>query len=1139
MQVAYYSLLLEHLIEDEDLGAEIDDVYGVIWSREGRETFEIGPYRRAVQDFLRDDAGDIMGSHPQEAHYHVCQTCMLCEWVEVCQEEADRTEDLSRIPYITSESKRRLNEAGIENCAELADLAEERPVDRIENLKERSHDLSVNLDRYLNSALALQDGEYRLQNDSTLAMPSYQDVRIVLTAEKDAVTDTVFAIGMRVFRWENGPVSTEEIFIADQHDSEADLLLDFLQTLNPLLQQIDHENRIRQQNLTDGQEAWRELDALHFFAYDTLDLSALRGALERQIFNDDRPELRREIRDLVRLFPPDNVLPDAETFRTIPGTVVTHVLKQLVSLPTAYTYDLRDVSQLFQVRNSDGEEVGWEFRPFRPFCWEHSNQIAFERIHNVWNQQSFEYGGERFEPDEILERIDQTIRSKLRATESVVRRMQDELRDQLRLFKEPFRLHRQFDPVEFDMIEALETFTLLETSLDELQIKHLHTLPVEERVSKFECIRGLEYDEPGPNNSHWFTFDPVCRDAKFDEGDFALIVTHEENPGELLGIDERSLFERTGFWRYLPYQVTLEEYDLDSDPPRVCILPRDQNRFRDAIDFGETLVLDKIHVDFNTQKIFDTLGDLSDMPEQAQHIQDLMENGTIQGWTPFIDGVEELERELIGRARIDGLEQAQILNDEQWEAWRGVFQEPLSLIWGPPGTGKTRTLAHILLGYALAAHHQGEPFRILVSAFTHNAVVNVLNKARELADHYGIEARELRLMKMRGYGEHPADARLDDSVELVSAQEAFYYTREADVCTVVGGTVWGAYKSVQRTVGNAVHPFFDAVVIDEASQMRLPDALVALGTSRPEANIILAGDDKQLPPIIHGEYPEEHEPILSSVFSFVRHRIEQRGEDVRERTLFQLVQNYRMNEPLTAYPRDVLYGGNFETNQPTIRTQMTGDNAEADPAIVAMADPERPVILCRYTPPRSYTSSNPIESQLVAALTDYLSATLIDSRSDDNALFDADSFASRGIAALAPHRAQNSAIRQALRERGFGTDERPMPLVDTVDKLQGQERDVVLVSYGVADGEYAETEADFLLSSNRFNVATTRAQRKVVVFCSEPVLNVIPTDRDVLIDSMMLKEFRDYCDSGSVSRLWHAEDGAQVTLNIHWKEFDV
>jgi hypothetical protein len=168
-----------------------------------------------------------------------------------------------------------------------------------------------------------------------------------------------------------------------------------------------------------------------------------------------------------------------------------------------------------------------------------------------------------------------------------------------------------------------------------------------------------------------------------------------------------------------------------------------------------------------------------------------------------------------------------------------------------------------------------------------------------------------------------------------------------------------------------------------------------------------------------------------------------------------------------------------------------------------------------------------------------LSATLIDSRSDDNALFDADSFASRGIAALAPHRAQNSAIRQALRERGFGTDERPMPLVDTVDKLQGQERDVVLVSYGVADGEYAETEADFLLSSNRFNVATTRAQRKVVVFCSEPVLNVIPTDRDVLIDSMMLKEFRDYCDSGSVSRLWHAEDGAQVTLNIHWKEFDV
>ena len=67
---------------------------------------------------------------------------------------------------------------------------------------------------------------------------------------------------------------------------------------------------------------------------------------------------------------------------------------------------------------------------------------------------------------------------------------------------------------------------------------------------------------------------------------------------------------------------------------------------------------------------------------------------------------------------------------------------------------------------------------------------------------------------------------------------------------------------------------------------------------------------------------------------------------------------------------------------------------------------------------------------------------------------------------------------------------------------------------GVADEEYATAEAEFLLSRNRFNVAATRAERKLVVFCSDTVLDLVPTDRKVLMESMMLKEFRHYCSDG-------------------------
>jgi len=61
--------------------------------------------------------------------------------------------------------------------------------------------------------------------------------------------------------------------------------------------------------------------------------------------------------------------------------------------------------------------------------------------------------------------------------------------------------------------------------------------------------------------------------------------------------------------------------------------------------------------------------------------------------------------------------------------------------------------------------------------------------------------------------------------------------------------------------------------------------------------------------------------------------------------------------------------------------------------------------------------------------------------------------------------------------------------VDTVDKMQGQEADAVVISYGVADPEYAVNEAEFIYSVNRLNVAITRARCKSIVFLSEALLD--------------------------------------------------
>ena len=60
--------------------------------------------------------------------------------------------------------------------------------------------------------------------------------------------------------------------------------------------------------------------------------------------------------------------------------------------------------------------------------------------------------------------------------------------------------------------------------------------------------------------------------------------------------------------------------------------------------------------------------------------------------------------------------------------------------------------------------------------------------------------------------------------------------------------------------------------------------------------------------------------------------------------------------------------------------------------------------------------------------------------------------------------------------------------VDTVDKMQGQECDAVITSYGVSDPEYAASEQEFIYSLSRVNVAITRARCKSVVFLPQPLL---------------------------------------------------
>ena len=69
-------------------------------------------------------------------------------------------------------------------------------------------------------------------------------------------------------------------------------------------------------------------------------------------------------------------------------------------------------------------------------------------------------------------------------------------------------------------------------------------------------------------------------------------------------------------------------------------------------------------------------------------------------------------------------------------------------------------------------------------------------------------------------------------------------------------------------------------------------------------------------------------------------------------------------------------------------------------------------------------------------------------------------------------------------------------VIDTVERIQGQERDAVIVSLTASDEEHIRAEKDFLMKPNRMNVSFTRPRSKIIVVGSKKMFRVIPADRD-------------------------------------------
>lgn len=434
------------------------------------------------------------------------------------------------------------------------------------------------------------------------------------------------------------------------------------------------------------------------------------------------------------------------------------------------------------------------------------------------------------------------------------------------------------------------------------------------------------------------------------------------------------------------------------------------------------------------------------------------------------------------------------LMDAQVAAWRGLATARAGLVLGPPGTGKTHLMSWLILGYVQARRASGLPARVFVSGFTRNAIGNVLDSVAKRANAYAPGAFETHFV---GQGpaaglsplvQHRTEIYGDNAVAALQDLQA--------PAVVMGGSIWSLSRLMARPEAGGdgfTAELFDLVCIDEASQVVLGHGLMALAGLKPSGRVVVAGDDRQLPPIRAAREVKLGERQLGgSLYTFLK------SGNAPE---FALDTTFRLNAPLSAFPERKFYTGRY-TSAPDVAAErlalIENWREGLDPWEIPLLDPEWPVAILVHDGPPAATR-NPFEAAIAARLCEHLADRLTGAKTGSS--YAADLWRDR-LAIVSPHRAQNAAIRNALSPSlAAGA------FVETVDRIQGKERDAVIMSYCVADAEFALAEADFIFAPERLNVATTRAKTKLVVLLSRRLLDAVPGDQEAMDKAEILREF--------------------------------
>lgn len=452
------------------------------------------------------------------------------------------------------------------------------------------------------------------------------------------------------------------------------------------------------------------------------------------------------------------------------------------------------------------------------------------------------------------------------------------------------------------------------------------------------------------------------------------------------------------------------------------------------------------------------------------------------------------------------------LNKSQREAISSALgTRDLFLIHGPPGTGKTTTLAELVY----QACDRGK--RVLATAESNTAADNLLMKlsaypdlkivrvghparivagyenysliahfnAHPLADRINEKRAEITAMrtKQRGFQKPiPALRRGmtdDEIVRSARSGKGRKKVKGKTMCSMYGwikaersiAQKFANIKELEASIFNEilteadivictnsmaasevmVDHYFDLAVVDEGSQQIEPSTLIPLLKAR---RFILAGDDCQLPPTVINPKAQD---LKHTLFARLKKSFPQNTQ--------MLEVQYRMNDRILSFPKQKFYSRKLRSDKSVESHTIEELIKNPQASVSALLNPQNPVVFddtsmagevaLEHRNRKQFSYENNFEvTEVEHLIADFLAAGLTPDH----------------IGVISPYSAQVRLLKKTLQDQSIE--------IDSVDGFQGREKEVIILSLVRAN---LEGNMGFLNDVRRLNVAITRARRKLII----------------------------------------------------------